>query len=143
MSDKVDELFGRGWAFPPRFTADTSQESSVVLAKTARENLLQGMRILFMTQPGERIMREDYGCDLQFAMFRNIGEPLFAELHTRITDSVARNEPRVALETVSLYPDMQQQGALHVDVTYRLAEGDTVDRVSGAVNIADGQDRGF
>ncbi len=40
------------------------------------ENVRQSMKILFLTEPGERIMREDYGCGLNDYLFANINDEL-------------------------------------------------------------------
>ena len=55
MPDK--SFLGRGWGFPPGFTAGGAQVEMV--ADT--EDIHQSLQILLSTQLGERLMQEDYG----------------------------------------------------------------------------------
>ncbi|RQU52930.1 GPW/gp25 family protein [Burkholderia cenocepacia] len=136
MSDSMSDRRGGGWIFPPVFGEGSSD---VGLVQDERFGLLQDMRVLFMTEPGERIMREDYGCDLQAVMFRNMSDGLMADIESRITESVQRYEPRVSLEEVSVFADPRCETALRVEVVYRLPGSEVVDRLTGSLDIADGQ----
>ncbi len=74
MADKIlADIYGRGWAFPPQFSSQTG----IIMAEGA-EHVRQSMKILFLTEPGERIMREDYGCGLNDYLFENISDELIA-----------------------------------------------------------------
>ncbi|MFM0067282.1 GPW/gp25 family protein [Paraburkholderia aspalathi] len=134
MADISDGQDGQGWVFPPRFTKD----SGATLTGSARENVQQDMRVLFMTQPGERIMRPDYGCDVHWAMFRNISEDLTSGLQTQMSDSIQRYMPQVALESVTVAPDAGQLTQLDVTVVYRQSGTQGVQRVSGSVDVMNG-----
>lgn len=124
----------RAWVFPPRF-----DQAGVQLTRAGWATVEQAMRVLFMTQPGERVMREEYGCDLQAVMFRNIGEALLAEVQAQLQDSVRRYVPQVTLESVNVYPGEAEPGQLDVMVAYRLPQTDGVRRVAGRLDIADAQ----
>lgn len=133
------DLYGVGWAFPPRFARH--QEGMAVDMAGGTEVVRRSMRILFMTQPGERIMRSDYGCDLQSSMFANISEDLLAGLRSQIGESLLRHEPRVALESVTV--DEGEPNHLRVAVVYRLAGSTGAQRVIGSLDIADGRGGSF
>ncbi|KAG0187717.1 hypothetical protein DFQ28_005937 [Apophysomyces sp. BC1034] len=126
-----DGVYGRGWSFPIQF-----ETSGVKMAKD-QDDIAQSLQILFSTQPGERIMRPDYGCDLQSIVFENISATLLAELQTRITDSMLRYEPRVAVEDIVINYD--EPAMLRIQVAYRICGTDQVQRLSGQLDIGTGR----
>jgi phage baseplate assembly protein W len=132
-NDVLTEIFGRGWAFPPAFTL----ADGVVMAEGA-EDVNQSLRILFSTEPGERIMRENYGCALYDVMFENIDSELTAEIETRIIDGVLRYEPRANLTRVRVYQPSATSSQLQVEVTYRLRGSAIEQKIAGLLDVGDG-----
>jgi phage baseplate assembly protein W len=106
-------------------------------------DILQSLQILFSTQPGERIMREDYGCALEALLFENIHEELLADISSTITDSILRYEPRVALESVLVTPSSQRSNNLEVEVVYRVRGGNLVQQIRGQFDVRDGRGIAF
>jgi len=64
MSDRVVDngapFLGRGWSFPPAFGAGGREVATVA----GEEDIAQSLHIIFATELGERVMRDDFGCDL-------------------------------------------------------------------------------
>lgn len=135
-NDILTEIFGRGWAFPPAFTVN----DGVVMAEGA-EDVNQSLRILFSTEPGERIMRENYGCGLYDVMFENINSDLTADIESRIVDNVLRFEPRAQLTQVRVYQSADAPSQLQVEVSYRLRGSDIEQKIAGLLDIGDAQGR--
>jgi phage baseplate assembly protein W len=134
MNNNLTQVYGRGWAFPPSFTP----QGDVKMAE-GQKSVHQSLHILFSTQPGERIMRSNYGCDLQTYMFSSIREELLAQVKTSIGDAMLRYEPRAALDNVRVVQDPQHQNSLQVQVIYRLRGSDIVQQFKGQLDIADGR----
>ena len=64
MKERQTNLLGQGLSFPPRIGADGR------LAWSAGEdNVRESIRIILMTEQGERIMRETFGCSLRQYLF--------------------------------------------------------------------------
>ena len=59
--DSENSFLGVGWSFPVRFDR-TSRQAAMV---TKEEDIDQSLRILLATYPGERILNEEYGCNLR------------------------------------------------------------------------------
>ncbi|WP_350307144.1 GPW/gp25 family protein [Photorhabdus viridis] len=134
MNNNLTKVYGRGWAFPPSFTL----LHGVQMAE-GQEDVHQSLRILFSTQPGERIMRSDYGCDLQSYMFTNIREELLAQVKTTINDAMSRYEPRAVVDNVQVVQQRQNPNLLQIQVTYRLRGSDIVQQLKGQLDIGDGR----
>ena len=64
---KDNSFLGTGWAFPPTFNRQTRQAEMI----SAEADILQSLHIILSTQPGERLMHSDFGCELsQFSFSR-------------------------------------------------------------------------
>ncbi|MCF7696563.1 GPW/gp25 family protein [Mycetohabitans sp. B2] len=145
IEDTESDVYGQGWAFPPTFTLPDPDdaESGGVTMSAGAHNVEQSLKVLFQTQPGERIMRSTYGCDLQAAVFGSLSEGVLAGLRRRILESVAREEPRAEVVEIDMQQDAHQPGWLGIEVTYRLAGQAQTRRVSGALDLQDGTGGGF
>lgn len=138
MNVDLKGIYGCGWAFPVDFTV----AEGVVMA-TDQEDIAQSLQILFSTQPGERIMRADYGCDMQSFVFENISEPLLAEMRTRIADSLLRHEPRVAIEEVQITRDERHRTMLRISVGYQIRGTRGLYRLDGWLDMDGANQGGF
>lgn len=117
-------------AFPPRVGAD----GRLAWAK-GEENVRQAIRILLLTEPGERIMREEFGCGLRRFLFEP-NTPATRELiRDRITRAIERWEPRVALENVQVDPDPSEMRTVHISILFRLVATQTIQRLGLSMQL--------
>lgn len=129
----LTHLYGRGWRFPPRFT-----ESGVTMAEGA-ESVRQSLIVLFRTQPGERIMRATFGCDLHQFIFSGITSELIAEIRSYIHDSILRFEPRADVTDIQITPSGSEPGKLDILLLYRLSGSQDEQTLATQLDIRDGQ----
>ncbi|RAY96048.1 phage baseplate protein [Enterobacter cloacae] len=132
MSEQLAQVYGRGWAFPPVFTID-----GVAMAGGA-EDIAQSMRILFCTLPGERIMRENFGCDLNQFLFSSITNSLLSDIEQQIQNSVLRFEPRVQIINILFDTKNMSSGQLSIKVNYCLRGSDIQQQLTGKLDIVNG-----
>ncbi|OCQ52494.1 Gene 25-like lysozyme [Photorhabdus australis subsp. thailandensis] len=130
----LTQLYGRGWAFPPVF----SLEKGVEMAEGA-EDVRQSLQILFSTEPGERLMRENYGCGLNDFMFENIRNELIAEIESHIHDNVLRYEPRADMTDIQVRQSPGSGNTLQVQVMYRLRGSDINQQIQGTLALSEGR----
>ncbi|MEL6678943.1 MAG: GPW/gp25 family protein [Pseudomonadota bacterium] len=110
-------FLGRGWSFPPRFSASTGQ----IVPVEAEEDIVESLRILFATRPGERVMHPRYGCRLHDLVFEPMDDETEAAMETAIARAVLFFEPRIELVEVLVRPkDSYLEGHLAVELTYRV-----------------------
>ncbi|MGZ8157296.1 MAG: GPW/gp25 family protein [Methylobacter sp.] len=115
MSSKTQASFlGKGWGFPPAF----SQNGRDVLQVSEHQDIQQSLLILLNTAQGERIMREDFGCDLQRFMFEEISQSIINELSVLITDAVLYYEPRIELNNIIVDESKETEGLLTIAIDY-------------------------
>lgn len=133
MSDQLTQVYGRGWAFPPVFTIN-----GVAMADGA-EDVGQSMWILFCTLPGERIMRENFGCDLNQFLFSGITSSLLSDIEKQIQDSVLRYEPRAQIINIQFDTGNMSIGQLKIQVNYCLRGSDIQQQLTGQLDMVNGQ----
>ncbi len=108
-------LFGQGLGFPPR----VGDDGRLVWSR-GEDNVRESMRLILLTEPGERVMREDFGCGLTRFLF----EPNIPATHQRIREAIQRNltrwEPRISIDEVQVEADPDEPRSARVTILFRL-----------------------
>ena len=124
-------VYGKGMAFPPRVGSDGR-----IAWSAGEDNIRQSMRVILMTDPGERLRLPQFGAGLQRFLF----EPNSVVTHTligeRIKDALERWEKRIRVESVEVLADRVDPQAAIATITYRLVATQTLERVSLSVSVA-------
>lgn len=107
-------FLGCGWAFPPTFRGDGADVDMV----SGDTDIAQGLRILLSTRPGERIMREDFGCDLASQLFGELDQGLQNAVERLIEDAILEYEPRIDVERIDVQPREDMPHCVQVELTY-------------------------
>lgn len=115
IGERRRSLFGEGPAFPPRVGADGRLSWS-----EGEDNVRESLRLILLTEPGERLMREDFGCGLRRFLFEPNTVTTRELIRQRITQAIGRWEPRVATEQVSVEPSDEDPRLVAVTVLFRL-----------------------
>lgn len=113
---ELQSFLGRGWSFPPSFSL---LQKSVEMVSEA-EDIRQSLFLLFSISPGERLMKPEYGCDLQACVFDNYDASTESRLADMITTAVLRFEPRIILEEVRIREEDPYQGKISINVLYTI-----------------------
>lgn len=78
----------------------------------------QALLLLLSTQPGERVMRPEYGCSLQHLVFAPNDETTAGLAIHYVQRALRRWEPRIELLSVSADPDPNDPAVLLIVVNY-------------------------
>lgn len=97
MTLSVAQLLGRGIAFPPGVTPEGRLRWS-----QGDPNVRESLRIILLTEPGERVMRPEFGCGLRRLLFEPNTPATRRMIQEEIRLAVTRWEPRVRLEGVDV-----------------------------------------
>src|SRR5579863_9349665 len=107
------ELIGRGWAFP------TQLDPRGAIALTSDENeIQQAIRIILSTAPGERVMRQDFGCRIIEYIFAPANEATAAQVAVEVRSALNRWEPRIEVQDVVVTPSPSSYGTLLIEISY-------------------------
>lgn len=114
-----DRFIGRGWAFPPSFVKSGSapaQRGEVEMINGI-EDIRQSLGIILGTTLGERIMRADFGCNLEDQVFDAMNASMVSYVETLVKTAILYHEPRIDADEISVVPD-QPGGRLDIRVSY-------------------------
>ncbi|MBK8814431.1 MAG: GPW/gp25 family protein [Methylococcaceae bacterium] len=115
MNRRQPNLFGQGLSFPPRVGSDGR-----LVWSSGEDNVRESIRIILMTEQGERIMREAFGCGLRQYLFEPNTAATRQRIRDTITHSISRWEPRVVVDDVSVEADDDDQRRAAVTIFFRL-----------------------
>ncbi|HEX6732162.1 MAG TPA: GPW/gp25 family protein [Pyrinomonadaceae bacterium] len=119
--DPEKAFLGVGWAFPPHL--DVMQVPAMVAYD---EDIRQSIMIIMGTEPGERIMRPDFGAGLNRFVFEPANTTTMALIQTRVHDALVDWEPRIEVITVKVTLDPNERNLLLIEVTYRVRATNTL-----------------
>lgn len=114
MTD-VGRVFGRGIAFPPRIG-----EVGVVAWTEGAVNIRDAIRIILLTERGERVMLPEFGAGLKRYLFEPNTLATRRLIEEEITQAIKRWEPRVKLDTVAVDADRADPDAAIASIRYQL-----------------------
>ena len=107
-------FLGTGWSFPPAFTQGGAEVEMV----SGPEDIHQSLQVLFSTQLGERVMQDEFGCDMNNFLFERIDQGLRNTMHRVISDAILYHEPRIKLERLDISESDFQDGLLLISIDY-------------------------
>lgn len=106
-----DPFIGAGWGFPPEF-----ENGEVALTGGVR-NIQESLRIIIGTTLGERLMRPDFGCNLEDEVFGPMNSNRLTWIENLIRRAILLHEPRIDAERINVTAD-QPAGRLIVEIVY-------------------------
>jgi len=115
MAGSSPSFLGQGWHFPPCFT----EGGQDVWRVADEEDIQQSLHILLATSQGERVMLEDFGCDLNSFVFEEMDQSLGNNLADFIKSALLRYEPRIEVEDVEAQAG-DEAGVVLIQVMYRV-----------------------
>jgi len=111
------EYIGQGLAFP----LQVNPRGELALASGERD-IEQAIYIVLSTIPGERVMRPEFGCRVHELVFapHNAATEGLAALYVK--QALDRWEPRIDVMAVDIETDPLHDGALLINVKYRVRD---------------------
>ena len=112
-------FLGRGWAFPVAVDAH-----GAIAMVEYEEDIREAILVILETNPGERVMRPDFGAGLRALVFEPINTNTMALARHRVEQALILWEPRIdsiGVE-VSAEPPL---GRLKIEIRYRVRRTNT------------------
>ncbi len=120
-NDPNKAFLGVGWAFPPHLETDGTTAEAVY-----EEDIRQAIIIILSTNPGERVMRPDFGAGLNAFVFEPINSTTLARLQVQVEGALVDWEPRIDVMEVDITPNASNPGRLDIAISYRVRSTNTV-----------------
>jgi phage baseplate assembly protein W len=127
-------LFGRSIGFPPRIGEDGRLAWS-----EGPENVRESIRIILMTEQRERLMLPEFGAGLGAFLFEPNTATTRRLIQERIQVALARWEPRIRVESVTVEEDPANPEAAIATIAYQLVADQSRERVALSVSLTGGE----
>lgn len=112
-------FLGRGWAFPVK--PDGAGHVHLV---SEEEDIRQAILLILRTNPGERVMRPDFGAGLNTVIFGVINQSTVALVRHRVEQSLILWEPRIDNIKIQITA-APRRGLLEIEIGYRIRATNT------------------
>ena len=68
-----------------------------------RDMVKQNLKMLILTNPGERVMEPEFGVGITQYLFQNFSDNVYAEIDNKIRQQVSDYMPMITIEEVNFY----------------------------------------
>lgn len=119
--DPEKAFLGIGWSFPPQL-----EVTGTPLLVPYDEDIRQSITIIMGTEPGERIMRPDFGAGLNRFVFEPLNTTTMALVQTRVHEALVDWEPRIEVVNVTVTADVNEKNLLRININYRIRATNTL-----------------
>ena len=121
----LGSLFGQGISFPPRVGADGRLAWSA-----GPDNIREMIRVVLLTEPGERVQLADFGGRLRALLF----EPNTVATRRLVQEQIERAlqlwEPRIAVRSITIDEDAADPRAAVAVIDYQLVASQSVEQLT-------------
>jgi hypothetical protein len=114
-------FLGAGLAFPP--AADSRGAIAMVFYE---DDIRQSIQVILGTNPGERVMRPEFGAGLRDFVFEPADQTTVHRLQTRVQESLVDFEPRILMQNVNVTIDPVTKSTLYINIKYLVRATNTV-----------------
>lgn len=118
---------------PPGLHIDPVHGTEMVHGAAA---VRQALLLLIATRPGERVMRPDYGCNLQQLLFMPNDETTAGLAIHYIEQAITRFEPRVQIVELDANPVPDRPNVMLIELRYRIRATQAVDQLTVSFDLA-------
>ena len=106
----------------------SSSDGPYRLTKTIKEAISQNLKMLILTNPGERMMDPNFGAGLRRYLFQNFSPTIYDKITSRIDEQVRIYLPQVNIQKVifnesqddQAISDMMDNNILSVTIRYSI-----------------------
>ena len=116
MSKLLKSFLGTGWGFPPAF----SNSTDTVGMLSDADDIQSSLEILLSTRQGERVMRPDYGCNLDELVFESLTTTFETYIKDLIATAILYHEPRIEVNKISLDDTGELEGRILITIDYTI-----------------------
>jgi uncharacterized protein len=108
-----EEIIGRGWIFPPRINA----HGGIALTND-RNEIDQAIIVILSTVPGSRVMRPEFGCQLDQLVFAPNNSQTCAQAKRLVKAALDRWEPRIRVRNIDVRTHPDDGSQLLIEILY-------------------------
>jgi uncharacterized protein len=115
MEKKASNFLGSGISFP--FHLD---DFGNVNLSFYEKSLSESIDLILRTSKGERVMRPDFGCEINDMVFAPNNSNTRSLICHYIEEALVKWEPRIVLEKVEAFPNEDDQTRIDITINYKI-----------------------
>lgn len=96
----------------------------------------QAILLILSTATGERVMRPEYGCDLDQLVFMHNDETTLGHAIYLVRKALERWEPRIEIENLDAEFSKSEPSRMHILLDYRVRSTSSVDSLMVPINLS-------
>ena len=121
VDERKGDFLGVGTAFP--FQID---ERGWIAPAHYETDIEDAIRLILLTDQGERVMRPDFGADLGTQVFANMSDTTLGTIQSNISGALTEWEPRIKVLSVKVSADQRHVASLVVSIDYQVRTTNSV-----------------
>lgn len=126
-----DTVFGSGISFPVRLGPDGR-----VATSAGPDNIREAIRVILLTEPGERLQLADFGGGAGRFLFEPNTVGTRRRVQERIEEALRRWEPRIGVQAVTVEEDADDPRAAVATIRYQLVANRAAEQLSVRVQLS-------
>lgn len=119
----VPDFLGRGWKYLRE--KPVSVISGEIAISEGEDSIKESIMIILGTSKGERVMRPDFGCNINELVFAPNDTSTATLLGFHIREALLKWEPRIEVNDVNIAPDKDEGNKLLADIEYTVKTSNT------------------
>ncbi len=92
------------------------------MLKGIRDTVKQNLKMLVLTNPGERVMEPEFGVGIKRYLFQNFSENIQSDIKQRVTRQVAIYMPAVRIDSVNFLGSNPDTNSLSMSIIYSIPD---------------------
>jgi phage baseplate assembly protein W len=120
---KIEDFLGSGWKYP------VSIKNSKIVSSGGEDSIRESIIIILTTAKGERVMRPDFGCEINELVFAQNTTSTATLIEFYIKEALLKWEPRIEVLDVSATPDEDERDKIDINIEYLVKTTNTRDNL--------------
>ena len=92
------------------------------MIKNMRSLIKQNLKMLILTNPGERVMEPDFGVGINQFLFQNFSDDTFSQIDAKIREQATLYLPIITINDVSFFSQEQDSNILRMKLSYSIPD---------------------
>lgn len=111
-------------SFQPKISMDSDLENNVagnsgyLLVTDIRQNIKQNLKMIVLTNPGERVMDANFGVGLRRFLFEMVDNEVFSRIDSTIRDQVKIYLPYINIDRVRFQEFDEHPNSIKMSIQY-------------------------
>lgn len=115
-NNEAKSFLGVGWKFPIQVDKTTGR----IKTSSYEEDIKEAIKIIIMTRKGERVMKPEFGCNLQNYVFDILNNTTLNSMKRDILEALILWEPRIIEPEVNINFDNKEKNKVNIEISYKV-----------------------